>query len=187
MISNERLRRSLTIVIVLLGLVCLPYLAWVSISFLTVSLMIAQALMSSLRWGSLASFWGSLINHNILEPPLNLAPIFIAFTILLAVLLWQWIVCLFRRRTLLRPRRLWLVTAIYFVAFTAFLQWFFLGLLNAENVSLSDPTNLVVNWFVYTCAFPVTFIVLSICLWLSTPNAGTVPQDLHSNSQKAPA
>lgn len=186
MISKERLRRSLTIVIVIFGLLCLPYLGLISVSFLMVGFMIAQSLAGSLQWSSFASFWDSLINNETLEPPLNLAPIFVAFTIVLAVLLWQWIVCLFRRRTLVRPRRLWLVTALYFVAFTAFLQWFFLALLNAENVSLSDPSDVVSIWAVYVCGFPLAFIVLSVGLWLATPGSDVFPQDIQPPATLAP-
>jgi len=163
---SERSRRRLTGLFVILGSLCFLPLMWIGIGFFCFLLYITGSVLRSLRWDSYSSFLESLIDNHHLDPDLKVIPIWLVFIVLYGFLLWQWMACLFRRRTLLYPRRLWAVSSVYFGAFMIFLQVFSLMLL--ENAD--DTTEWLTLWFIMACAIPFLFIVLSMRLWQSTPH-----------------
>jgi hypothetical protein len=151
---------------ILFGFLCFLPLLWIAVGFSEFIAYDSKFFWNSLRWDSFPAFRDSLINSPALHPEMRFFAYSVAFIAVYALLLWQWMACFFRRRTFLRPRRLWAVTASYFVVFMAFLQIFFFMPLVDEI----DTTVWWTWWSVVGCAFPLSFISMSVRLWKTTPD-----------------
>jgi hypothetical protein len=127
-----------------------------------------QAIFSAFQWNSWSAFWANVLALFRPRGGPQLIPSLL-FVMLLGyfVMMWQWMAHVCKWRLVLPPRRLWMMSSVYFITLALVLMHVTYPGFSSEWKQ--DGTKLlqgVISWVVISWLVPGTFLAITIPLWI---------------------